>query len=682
MRDGRAEALRATIAERARDDAAFRKAYADLREACAFAIDPRNADRDLARLLLRHRETDGESTPVAPRFEAVLRRLPEVPRPGGACVRESSGNAVPAFPSPEAEFLRSGVDALLREPLGLALADARALDPWSGDGRLVAGLGARVACANESDPVRYARAARAPGLAVAFADSFRLPERRPTAAFDFGGDENAARIGEAQSHAFPVVVSDLRTATRADARAARRTREAWGKEAVEDASAGVRWMADRLAPRGVVAFLSRLAFVDEPAFAGMRAGLAREFGLVAHLALPEGLGVTFLVRGGGGGRILYAEAESPPEAFAAAAWRELHPTAAHVWRTEILREEWTGFLSLIGERGAIFTESRAPMPEGADAAAPSPKARRVLQGPFLPAWRTLDRRGRREPPPGEGSTLVVLREPFGVMAADAPLDRRFGGAKSPPLAVGGRVSAEALRRFRVLYGAAVVERDVMDAVLALLHHPEYRVRYREDLRRGVPRLPLPGASALAGLATAPGAPPVGPGTAFRTGWLAESLFEPGTVPDYDDPFASPYARADVDPGFLRLVGLGAALARVQIDFERLRPYPLVAVGEPGPVGRMRLSPDRARLTLNPAWTLERIPPESFEARFGRRSLPEWVVEGFRTRTGFDPHRADDPERPARLFAQAVAASLETRRLAAIVERIAIAERGPVVSALP
>ncbi len=220
-----------------------------------------------------------------------------------------------------------------------------------------------------------------------------------------------------------------------------------------------------------------------------------------------------------------------------------------------------------------------------------------------------------------------------------------------------------------MFGAAVTERDVFEATLALLHHPEYRVRFHEDLRRSVPRLPLPSVEALTVLEEESDAPPVGPGTAFRTGWLDDDLFEPGTVPDYDDPFASPYARADVAPGFLLLVGLGAALYRVQVDFERLIPHPLVSTGEPGPVERMRLSADRERLVLGTNWSLEAIPPEALEHRFGRRSAPEWVVEGFRARLGFDPNVADDPNRPARLFAQAVSASLETRRLAEIVGSI-------------
>lgn len=624
-----------------RGDEALRKAYADLRETCAYAIDPRQADRDLARLLVRYLDADASAMPVSPRFEAVLERLPPSERGGLSALRPRTSVRSLIV------FLRDGIDTLLGKHLDVGLRQVWALDPWAGEGELAASLDAKELFANEADPVRYARMVSRVGKGAILADSFRLPERRLTPGFDFGADENVARVDDEQAALFAAVASDLR--------------------GDKDLEGKVRWMAGRLAPRGVVAFLSGSAFVDEPAFAPLRAWLAREFGLVAHLRLPDDEGVSFLVRGAGGGRVLFAEAEDEPSRFEEAEWRELHPTPAHVWRTEILREEWAGFLPLAQTRGAIFSQADAGLPDGEDAAGPGPKTRRVLRRPFVPAWRTLDRKARREGVPNDGPRIVVLSEPFGVLATNGPVDRRFGGAGA--LTAGGRPAAEALRRFRGVYGAAVTESDLFDAVLALLHHPEYRVRYHEDLRRSVPRLPLPDEEALAALGLLPDAPPVGPGSAFRTGWLDDALFEPGTLPDYDDPFASPFARDDVDPGFLRLVGLGAALFRVQVDFERLRPHPLVQVGEPGPFARMRLSTDRTRLTITPTWRLEGIPPEAFVHRIGLRSAPEWVVEGLRAGKGFDPNHADEPERPARLFGQAVAASLEIRRLAAIVGTI-------------
>ncbi len=435
VRDGRAEALRARLAERLPNDAALRKAYADLRETCAFAIDPRTAERDLARLLDRYLGSGGSDTPIGPRFEEVIARLSFE-----ESVRKASvGHA--SLPPGAAAFIHDGVATLLREHLGLELRDVRVLDPWAGVGEITATIGARETYANEADPVRYACATRRVGRGTVFADSFRLPDRRPTPGFEFGGDENIARVGDEQSLPFPVVVGDLRIASRPDARALKRTKESWDEKADV---APIRWMADRLSDKGVVAFVSDLPFIDEPTFAGLRAGLEQEFCRVVHLTLPNGLGITFLVRAGGGVRVLYAEAATVPETFAAVGWRELHPTETHVWRTEILRPEWTSFPPLAAARGAIFAETDAGLAEGTDAVVPGPKARRVLRLPFAPAWRTPDRKARRGAPSIEGPKIVLLAEPFGVLAANAPIDRRMGGTGIAVLAVRGRAAAEAL----------------------------------------------------------------------------------------------------------------------------------------------------------------------------------------------------------------------------------------------
>lgn len=656
MRDGRAEALQKEIAERLRDDLLFRKAYAELRETCAFAVDPRTVDRDLARLIERYRSFPTHPSPISARFEAVLGSRSNEGRP------ELEVSAAPADLALRS-FLNNGILTLLRDVLRLSVGEVRVLDPWAGAGELALGIQAHATYGNTPDPLRYGQMAARLGRGAVFAESFHLPERKPTPGFAFFEDENTARVDEEQTLQFEVVLSDLRGGSRPDARAQRRLKETWG-----GGVAAVRWMADRVAIRGVVAFLSDQEFVDEPAFAGMRAGLEREFGLVAHLALATGVGATFLVKGGGGKRILYAKADDAPKSFDDVAWQSLEPTPTHVWRTEILRDEWASFPAIVGERGAIFRESGSGIADGLDTPVPAGKARKILRQPFVPAWRTLDRKSRRVPAPIEGPTIVTLGEPFGVVAANVPIDRRFGGADVSLLVQGGRISAETLRRFRAAYGAAITERDVYDASLALLHHPEYRVRYREDLRRGVPRLPLPSLEALARLHVFAGAPPVGPGTAFRTGWLDPHRFEAGTVPDYDDPFASPYARADVEPSFLLLVGLGAALYHVEVDFERLIPASLDRQGEPGPFERMRLSTDRSRLIAGPQ-SIVGIPSEAFKFQVGRRSVPEWVVEGDRPRSGFDPGFDDDPEKGLRLFGQAVTAGLEIRRLIEILEAV-------------
>ena len=424
MRDPPVDALRAALAEGLLRDAGLRRAYADLRETCGCAIDPRHAERDLARLLARLPE--GE-TPVSARFEAVLARLPSVelsvqpkhPHPtlhlgGDSNGLHQDGLFVASLggPSqgggPSAQLLAQGLEALLRSELGLSLRDARVLDPWAGDGALLAALRGAACYGNVADIVAYASAVRRLGEGICLADSFRLPERTPTPGFAFSDDENTERIALQQTTDFAVVVSDLREATTPDVRARRRVREAYG-----EGMGAVRWMTDRLAARGIVAFLSDGAFIDAPSMAGMRAALEREFGHVAHVVLGEGLALTFLVRGGSRRGIFLVEGSAPhplppstweetpqdsagtvfsfppsadpPGGERGDGWRELEPTPSHVWRTEILAPEWAEFVALVGERGAVFAGENAGAPDGRDASAPGAKgARRVMRRPFSP----------------------------------------------------------------------------------------------------------------------------------------------------------------------------------------------------------------------------------------------------------------------------------------------------------
>ncbi len=48
----------------------------------------------------------------------------------------------------------------------------------------------------------------------------------------------------------------------------------------------------------------------------------------------------------------------------------------------------------------------------------------------------------------------------------------------------------ALAQFREKYGDEVTKWDIFHYVYAMLHHPVYRERYAENLKRDLPRLPL------------------------------------------------------------------------------------------------------------------------------------------------------------------------------------------------
>jgi predicted helicase len=199
----------------------------------------------------------------------------------------------------------------------------------------------------------------------------------------------------------------------------------------------------------------------------------------------------------------------------------------------------------------------------------------------------------------------------------------------------------ALEHFRKHCGDKKITKwDIFYYVYAVLHHPEYRTKYAENLKRELPRIPL-----------------------AKDFW-----------------------------GFSKA---GKDLARLHIDYEKLEPWPLkfvetgaVAAMSPSPRSgrspvrtpalqkplsyrvedKMRLSKDRRSLKVNDTLTLAGIPLEAFEYRLGNRSALEWVIDQYQVaedkHSGIrsDPNRADDPEYIVRLVGQVVRVSLETVKI--------------------
>ena len=152
-----------------------------------------------------------------------------------------------------------------------------------------------------------------------------------------------------------------------------------------------------------------------------------------------------------------------------------------------------------------------------------------------------------------------------------------------------------------------------------MHHPEYRTKFADNLKRELPRIPL--------------------------------------APDF---FA--FAKA------------GKTLAQLHLDYEKLKAYPLKWIYTEGvPLSyrvedKMRLSKDKTSLRINPSLTLAGIPPEVFGYRLGNRSALDWVIDQYQVsedkRSGIrsDPNRADDEEYIVRLVGQVVQVSLETVKI--------------------
>jgi predicted helicase len=182
------------------------------------------------------------------------------------------------------------------------------------------------------------------------------------------------------------------------------------------------------------------------------------------------------------------------------------------------------------------------------------------------------------------------------------------------------ITDAALETFRHHYANPAISKwDIFHYIYAVLHHPAYREKFADNLKRELPRIP----------------------------------------------FA---------PDFAAFAAAGRELARLHVDYEKLEPWPLEWIENPAVPqsyrveDKMRLNKDKTALAVNPSLTLAGIPPDTFDYRLGNRSALEWVVDQYRVteddRSGIksDPNREDDPQYIVRLVGQVVRVSLETVRL--------------------
>ena len=179
----------------------------------------------------------------------------------------------------------------------------------------------------------------------------------------------------------------------------------------------------------------------------------------------------------------------------------------------------------------------------------------------------------------------------------------------------------ALSQFQTRYGPEVTRWDIFHYVYAMLHHPQYRERYAENLKRDLPHIPL-----LHG-----------------------------------------------KEAFLACVTIGRQLMDIHLHYEQAKEYPLAWVeNQDVPfswrVEKMRLTPDRTAVIVNESLTLAGIPQECFQYRLGNRSALEWVIDQYQVsvdkRSGIvsDPNSLDDEEYIVRLVGRVVTVSVETVEL--------------------
>jgi len=179
----------------------------------------------------------------------------------------------------------------------------------------------------------------------------------------------------------------------------------------------------------------------------------------------------------------------------------------------------------------------------------------------------------------------------------------------------------ALTQIQTKYDSQVTKWDIFHYVYALLHHPQYRKRYAENLKHDLPHIPL---------------------------------------------LASQEA-------FATCVRIGKQLMNLHVRYEETQEYPLSRqenkdVPITWRVEKMRLTPDKSTLKVNEWLMLADIPQECYQYRLGNRSALEWVIDQYQVstdaRSGIvsDPNREDDEQYIVRLVGKVVTVSVETVKL--------------------
>ncbi|HJT56005.1 MAG TPA: type ISP restriction/modification enzyme [Ktedonobacteraceae bacterium] len=273
------------------------------------------------------------------------------------------------------------------------------------------------------------------------------------------------------------------------------------------------------------------------------------------------------------------------------------------------------------------------------------KIRLSLYRPFCKQWffydRAINERTYQLPlcfPPSvsdPANTVIIAggygRKHFAVLASDYIPNYNFYGdpAQCFPYytyAEDGSNRREnitdwSLAQFQKQYGEQVTKRDIFHYVYGMLHHPQYRERYAENLKRELPRIPL-----------------LKDRAAFET-----------------------------------CVRIGKLLIELHLHYEQAQEYPLTWVEKKDVpvdwyVKKMRLTPDKRSLEVNEWLTLAGIPQECFQYRLGNRSALEWVIDQYQVstdkRSGItsDPNRLDDERYIVGLVGRVITVSVETVRL--------------------
>ena len=215
------------------------------------------------------------------------------------------------------------------------------------------------------------------------------------------------------------------------------------------------------------------------------------------------------------------------------------------------------------------------------------------------------------------------------------------------------ITPKARTLFQIFYDDdTITQADIFHYVYAVLHHPTFRTRFAENLKRDLPRIPFVGVAA----------------GQKNASFFPLSAVE--TMQGNDKPDHNPKASANL---FHAFADAGRKLADLHVNYESAKEFKLKRIENKEVkldwrVEAMKLTKDKSAIIYNDFLTLSGIPPEVFGYKLGNRSALEWVIDQYRVTRDekgsivSDPNRLDDEAYIVRLIGQVITVSLKTMKL--------------------